>query len=267
MTAVEEEKVAQKKVVQRPRESKLVSFARSWGSLVLVLIVWEIAGRLFDYAWLPPFSEVIARLWQLVVTGELTQHLLSSLTSLGIGFGIALVIGLVVGTLMGLFPAVYTALDVYVNAMLFTPSLIFAPILFAIFGLSDATRIGVVVLYAVFVIIINTATAVRDVEAPLLDMAASYGASQWKTVRKIVLPASYPLVIAGLRLGAGRAVKGMVNGEIFIALVGIGGLATTFGRASNYTGVWAVSLFIMILAVVINQAVSWLEKRLTSWVE
>lgn len=209
----------------------------------------------------------MARLWDMIVTGELTQHLVSSLTSLGIGFLVAIVLGFGVGILMGLFPAVYTALDVYVNAMLFTPSLIFAPILFAVFGLSDATRVGVVVLYALFVIIINTATAVRDVEAPLLDMAASFGASRFTTVRKIILPAAFPLIIAGIRLGAGRAVKGMVNGEIFIALIGIGGLATSFGRGSDYVGVWAISLFIMVLAVLINSVVSWLEQKITGWVD
>ncbi len=252
---------------KRRRENPLRTLWRTTGSLILLMIVWELVGRFMSWQWLPPFSEVLASLGDLIVSGELTQHLLSSLSSLGIGFSIAVVVGISVGLLMGLFPKVYIALDVYVNAMLFTPSLIFAPILFAIFGLSDTTRISVVVMYSLFVIIINTATAVRDVEAPLLDMSASFGASRWQTVRKVVLPASYPLIVAGLRLGAGRAVKGMINGEIFIALVGIGGLASKYGDANDYVRVWAVSLFIMILAVVINQVVSWLESRLTSWVD
>ncbi|MCT1829761.1 ABC transporter permease [Brevibacterium luteolum] len=240
---------------------------RAFGSLLVLLVVWEAVGRASDVVWLPPVSKVVIQLVELFATGELSTHLFASLSSLAIGFSLSLIIGLVVGVLMGLFPSVYTALDVYVNAMLFAPSLIFAPIFFAIFGLSDATRISVVVMYTVFVIIINTATAVRDVEAPLLEMSAVFGANRWKTLRKIVIPASYPLVIAGLRLGAGRAVKGMINGEIFIALVGIGGLAAKYGKAYDFVSLWAISLFIMILAVVINLVVSWLEKRLTSWVE
>jgi NitT/TauT family transport system permease protein len=123
------------------------------------------------------------------------------------------------------------------------------------------------VIYAVFIIIINTAAAVRNVDRPLLEMAASYGANRTTTVLRIVLPDAFPLIIAGLRMGVGRAVKGMVNGEMFIALIGIGGQAARFGKQFDFTSVWAISVFIMILAVAINQVVTWIEKRLTAWVD
>jgi ABC-type nitrate/sulfonate/bicarbonate transport system permease component len=239
----------------------------NWMGMVVIALIWEIAGQIFQQPWLPPLSRVLMRMVELFTTGGLSQHLVASLSSLAIGFAIALVIGLVVGVLMGLFNTIYTALDVYVNAMLFTPGLIFAPILFAIFGLSDATRISVVVIYAVFIIIINTAAAVRNVDRPLIEMAASYGANRRTTVFRIVLPDAFPLIIAGLRMGAGRAVKGMVNGEMFIALIGIGGQAARYGKQFDFTSVWAISVFIMILAVVINQVVTWIEKRLTAWVD
>ncbi len=239
----------------------------NWMGMVAIALIWELAGQIFQQPWLPPLSSVLGRMVQLFTTGGLSQHLVASLSSLAIGFAIALVIGLVVGVLMGLFNWIYTALDVYVNAMLFTPGLIFAPILFAIFGLSDATRISVVVIYAVFIIIINTAAAVRNVDRPLIEMAASYGANRTTTVFRIVLPDAFPLIIAGLRMGVGRAVKGMVNGEMFIALIGIGGQAARFGKQFDFTSVWAISVFIMILAVIINQVVTWIEKRLTAWVD
>jgi NitT/TauT family transport system permease protein len=210
---------------------------------------------------------VLARLVELFVTGDLSQHLVASLSSLVIGFAIALVLGLVIGTLMGIFSTVHAALDVYMNALLFTPGLIFAPILFAIFGLSDATRISVVVIYAVFIIVLNTAAAIRNVDRPLIEMAASYGASRPQTIWRIVLPDAFPLIVAGLRLAVGRAVKGMVNGELFIALVGIGGQAARYGKQFDFVSVWAIAVFIMALAVAINFGVSWLEKRLTSWVD
>ena len=242
-------------------------FVSNWFGMIVIAVIWEFVGRSIRQPWLPPLSEVLERLLYLFVTGDLTQHLVASLTSLAIGFVISLAIGLAVGILMGLFSAVYTALDAYVNALLFAPGLIFAPILFAIFGLSDATRVSVVVIYAVFIIIINTATAIRNVELPLIEMAASFGARRWTTVRRIVLPDAFPLIVAGIRLAAGRAVKGMVNGELFIALVGIGGMASRFGKQFDFTGVWAIAVFIMFLAVVINQFVSILERRLTAWVE
>lgn len=242
-------------------------FLSNWVGLVAIIGFWEVAGQISNLQWLPPFSSVIARLLELIVTGEITPHLVQSLGSLIIGFSIALVLGLLLGFAMGVSKWVNTALDVYVNAMLFTPGLIFAPILFAIFGLSYWTRVGVVVIYAAFIIVINTAAAVRNVDRPLLEMAASYGASRMTTLRRIVLPDAFPLVLAGLRMGVGRAVKGMVNGEIFIALVGIGGMVSGFGKRFDFVSVWALSVFIMILAVVINRGVTYLERRMTGWVE
>lgn len=241
-------------------------FVRNWGSLIVLAIIWEILGHALKLQWLPPISAVIAELFRLLASNELTPHLLSSFSMYLIGFLAAMVVGLIVGTLMGVFSSVFTALDVYVNALFVTPSLIFAPILFAIFGLSDITRISVVFLYCVFVIIINTSSGIRNVDGPLLDMSASYGATRWETVRRIVLPSAFPMVVAGLRLAVGRGVKGMINGEMFIALIGIGGLVSTFSKQYNFSAVWAISLFIMLIAILLNQLVGWIEKRTTSWV-
>lgn len=237
-----------------------------WGSLIVVGIIWEILGHTLQFQWLPPLSEVVAELFRLLFSNELTPHLVSSFSMFGIGFVLAVVVGLTVGTLMGVFSSVFAALDVYVNALFVTPSLIFAPILFAVFGLSDITRFSVVFLYGVFVIIINTAAGIRNVDPPLLEMAASYGASRWETVWRIVLPAAFPMILAGLRLSIGRSVKGMINGEMFIALVGIGGLVSGFSRDYNFAAVWAISLFIMLLAILLNQVVGAVEKKSTSWV-
>ncbi|MGO3146266.1 MAG: ABC transporter permease [Leucobacter sp.] len=241
-------------------------FVLNWGSLVVLGIIWEILGHALKLQWLPPLSAVFAELFRLFASNELPKHLLSSFSMFGIGLGLAIVVGLVVGTLMGVFSTVFAALDIYVNALFVTPSLIFAPILFAIFGLSDITRFSVVFLYGVFVIIINTASGIRNVEAPLLDMAASYGASRWHTVIRVVLPAAFPMILAGLRLSVGRSVKGMVNGEMFIALVGIGGLVSTFSKQYNFSAVWAISLFLMLVAILLNQVVGVIEKKFTNWV-
>lgn len=247
------------------RQAAFWESTSSWWGILALLLIWEVVGRIADLVWLPPVTEVIATLWQLFAEGVIQPHLGASLWSLAVGFAFSLVVGLIIGTLMGLSTTINSALDIFVNAMLFTPALIFAPILFAVFGLSDVTRISVVVLYAMFIIIINTAEGVRNVDEPLLDMAASFGASRFTAVRRIILPSAYPLIIAGLRLGAGRAVKGMINGEMFIALIGLGGLSASYGKSLQFPEVWAMALFIMIVAIVINQVVSLIERKLTAW--
>ena len=153
------------------------------------------------------------------------------------------------------------------HAFFVCPSIVFAPIFFAIFGLSDAARIAIVVVYAMFVIVINTATAIRTVDPSLVEMARSFGCGEAQIFRRILLPASLPLVFAGIRLGVGRAVKGMINGEMLIAFVGLGALAQRYGAQFDAAKVFAVAMVVLVIGLVSNSLVQILENRLTRWTE
>jgi NitT/TauT family transport system permease protein len=190
---------------------------------------------------------------------------MTSLTNLVLGFGVSLGIALVVGLLMGAFRRVEIALDVYVNALLTAPSLVFAPIFFSIWGLGRESIIAVVVMYSCFIMIINTAAGVRSVPRPLVEMGTSFSASRLQLFRYIVLPAATPLIMAGVRLGVGRAVKGMINGEMFIAVVGLGKMVQDAGRQLDAASVLAVLIVIVVVAFVSVAVVQFIDDRLTSW--
>jgi NitT/TauT family transport system permease protein len=97
-------------------------------------------------------------------------------------------------------------------------------------------------------------------------MARVFGAkTEWSVVRKVILPAALPLISAGVRLGMGRCVKGMINGEILIALVGLGGISASFARAYDSEGVFAILLVVIIVAIVADGLVGLLDKRVNSW--
>ena len=231
------------------------------------IVLWEAMGWILAMPWLPPFSTIVLALIQFVQSGVILGNVVTSLQGLAIGFGISLIVGILVGALMGRYRRVEKALDIYVNALLVSPAMIFAPILFAIFGLSGAVRIAVIVLYSVFVIIMNTATAIRTVDPALLEMASSFGANERQIFRRILLPASLPLVFAGIRLGMGRAVKGMINGEMLIAMVGLGALAQRYGSQFEASKVFAIALVVLIIALVCNWVVQIMESRLTRWAD
>ena len=230
-------------------------------------VVWETLGWLLALPWLPPFSQVLASLVQFVESGVILANVAVSLQGLAIGFAISLVAGLAVGALMGRYRRVEQALDVYVYTLFVAPSMIFVPIFFAIFGLSDAVRIAVIVIYSLFVIIINTATAIRTVDPSLVEMARSFGCNERQIFLRILLPASLPLVFAGIRLGMGRAVKGMINGEMFIALVGLGALAQRYGSQFEASKVFAIAMVVLIIALVCNWIVQAAENRLIQWTD
>jgi NitT/TauT family transport system permease protein len=245
-------------------------FRGAWLEVVSLLsgvVLWELLGWLLAMPWLPPFSKIVAALIQFVQSGVILDNVASSLQGLAIGFGISLIVGLFVGALMGRYQRVEKALDIYVNALLISPAMIFAPIFFAIFGLSGAVRIAVIIMYSVFVMIMNTATAIRTVDPALVEMASSFGANERQIFLRILLPASLPLIFAGIRLGMGRAVKGMINGEMLIAMVGLGALAQRYGSQFEAPKVFAIAMVVLIIALVCNWIVQAVENHLTSWVD
>jgi NitT/TauT family transport system permease protein len=239
------------------------------GSTVLALLVgaaaWELVGRVANFPFSPPLSKVLARLVEMIAKGMILDSLVTSLTNLAIGFTISVVFGVAIGLAMGMYRRVNAALDIYVNALLTAPSLVFAPIFFSIWGLDRQSIIAVIVMYAIFVIIINTAAAVQSVPISLIEMARSYNASDWQLFRKVVLPAATPLTMAAIRVGAGSAVKGMVNGEMFIAVVGLGAVVTDAGRRFDATSVLAVLIVMIVVAFALIKLVQIVDARLTSW--
>jgi NitT/TauT family transport system permease protein len=234
-------------------------------ALLVLAVVWEAIGQGLRFPWLPPLSKVLVTLRQLSDQGVIWTNLLASLRSLAIGFAVALVFGLVVGTLMGRYRRVEYAIGIYVQALVFAPSIIFAPIFFTLFGLSDITRIAVVFLYSAFIMAVNTQAAVRNVDRSLVEMAVVFGASERRIVTRVIVPAALPLIMAGVRLGAGRAVKGMINGEAFIALVGLGALVETYGTQFAADKVLALLIVIVGVSLIVASLVQAIDRRLTRW--
>jgi NitT/TauT family transport system permease protein len=234
-------------------------------SLVGGALLWEALGRVLRLAWLPPLSQVLADLQLLVASGEILTNLATSLQALAVGFSLSLVVGLVVGLLMGRYRRVEQALDLYVNMLLVAPSMIFVPIFFAVFGLSDVTRVAVIFTYTVFVIIINTMTGIRTVDSALVEMARSFGASERHILLRILLPGALPLVFAGIRLGMGRAIKGMINSEMFITFIGLGALAERYGAQFQSSKVFAIAVVVLFVALIANWIIQRLDDAFTHW--
>jgi NitT/TauT family transport system permease protein len=241
----------------RPRFSNTIGFV----SVVFGLAAWEAAGHLIAAPFLPPLSAVLRAGWIMAAGGELHAALLASLGSLMIGFTAAAVVGLSVGTLMGRFRTVESLIDPLLDPLMAAPALIYVPVFFAIFGVSRLSQVAVIFVYAVFVIAATTFAAVRSVDKSLVEMAQSFGANGWQLFRFVVLPGTRPLVMTGLRVGVARAVKGMINGEMFITLSGLGAIVRQRGSRFEADYVLAIVLVIVVVAVGLTVAVNRFENR------
>ncbi len=231
------------------------------------MLAWELVGQIANVSFFPPLSAVVIRLFELTADGQIISNLASSLLNLAIGFTISVVFGILIGMAMGAYRKVEMALDFYVFALLTAPTLVLAPLFFSIFGSSNPrpTIIGVIILYTIFIVIVNTTAAIRNVPAPLIEMGRSYCANERQLFTKIILPAATPLIMAGIRLGMGRAVKGMINGEMFIAIVGLGAVVKKAGIRFDSEAVLGVLILIIIVAMILTKVVQLVDKRLTGW--
>ena len=234
-------------------------------SIVTLAILWEIAGRTLDSVLIPPLSQIGSAWLRLLISGKLLSNLVMSLGTLAAGFFLAVILGIIVGLLMGRFRGVEHFLDLYINAFMSAPMTAFVPVLILWFGLGVESRIAVVFLFAFFVIVINTLTGVKQVDRTFLEMARSFGAKETEVFFKIILPAAMPAIMAGVRLGMGRAVKGMVAAEMLLTLTGIGAMIMQYGSAFATDSLFAVVLTILIIAMMTMKLVQILDQRLTGW--
>jgi ABC-type nitrate/sulfonate/bicarbonate transport system permease component len=248
-----------------PSGSAVEAIAWPVASLALLALFWELIARIVDVSFIPSFLAVMERLIELLKSGAIFDSLLESLSNLAIGLVIAVVLGTVIGALMGMSAKFNAALDLYVNILLITPKLIFAPLLFGLFGLGRIVLIILVVLFALVYIIMNTADAMRLVSASLIEMAETLNASKWQIFVKIIVPSSVPMMMTGFLVAVPRAVKGMIYGEMFLAAVGLGAIVISAGKQFDATTVLAMFVFIISLAFCLLGLFNLLERRVRTW--
>lgn len=217
--------------------------------IALFLVVWQIVGKREGDFFLAPPTSVIGAFGDVVRNGELADAVGSTAVGIVLGFAIAAVLGVTIGTLMGTSRAVAATLNPFVSAGYVIPEAAMVPLLIIWFGLGTTPRVIAVVLFAVFEIIVSTYAGVRNVDASLSEVARSFGAGPVQVFRRVVLMAALPYIFAGLRMGAARAVKGMVVAELLFAATGIGGAIETSANAYRTDKVMVYVIVITVLGI------------------
>ena len=226
-----------------------------------ILVAWQITAVAKGEFFLPTIPQTVRGFGELFTEGYATE-LLGTLRQLVVGFLIALVVAIPVGVLMGRFRFVEDVLAPYVNTLFVTPKQALLPVLIVAVGIGFWYRTWVVVLFAVFFPIINTAAGVRYVDQELRETARAFETNRWRMFSRVYLPASAPFVVAGIRLGFGMAMKGMVIAELWI-FAGAGNLLETFSRSPLRLDLYyPLVLLIIAFAVVVNELLKWAERRL-----
>ena len=236
-------------------------------SFAVILLAWESVVRL---GWVNPFfvsqpSAVAASLSRAARSGELGHNLAGSFREFAIGYGLSVVVGILAGALAGRFRTVEYALDPFLWFLYSAPLIAFYPIFVLWFGLGVPTVIALTFLLSVPQIAASTLNGIQNVNPGLIRAARSLGAAEGDLLWKVVLPASVPVIVAGLRLGIGRALMGVVVGELFGATAGLGYSISYYGALLKTTDMIASLVVIVVLGVLCTQGLSALEARFDSW--
>ena len=120
---------------------------------------------------------------------------------------------------------------------------------------------------AFFIMVINTRGGMRAIDPDHVDMARLFGATERQIFQKILLPGALPLTMAGLRLGIGRGIKGMVKGEMFIAVFGLGAMLRRYGSRFDAEHVFAIILVVVAVALVCSGLLRLFERRFVHWTD
>jgi NitT/TauT family transport system permease protein len=200
-----------------------------------------------------------------VVSGSIRDHLLYSMTNLGIGLVIACVIGIPAGLLMGGNRVIERILSPYVWAMASLPRIALTPLFILFLGFTMKMELTIIVLSAVFPIIINAWAGVKTTEKSLLAAARVFGASRRELYMKVVLPYTLPFIISGIQQGIGRGLIGVVIAEIFGGSHGLGYLVNRAADTFNSALMYAVLFLLVVVSLTLVQLTRWLEAYVAPW--
>ena len=236
-------------------------------SLIGIGIVWQLV---VDLGLINPFfvsrpTDVFNELLLQAQSGILFRNIAESLKSFGLALGLAASVGIVLGLLAGWFRDVEAALNPFIWFKYSAPTIAFYPIFIAFLGYGTPTIVAIAFLFALTSIYANTLSGIRNADRDLVRAAHAFGARPADIFLKVVLPGSVPIVVAGLRLGVGRALTGVVVAELFGATAGLGFSIAQHSQRLQTNKMMVSILVIIILGVILTQILSWLEKRTDAW--
>lgn len=239
-----------------------------WASAVFVLVIWQIGTTVgfFDRQFFSAPSSVVVAGYHAIQTHDFWYDVYVSFgKEFLVGYVAAVAAAVPFGLLTGWFRRCQYFFDPMLNALNATPRIALLPVIVVWFGLGIESKV-VIVFVGVFIsVALNTFDGVRTVDRNQLDVARSFGASTLRRLTSVVLPSVIPFALVGMRLGVGRGVEGVMVGEFYTSTAGLGYFVLRAGRALEVDQLIFGAVVITIIALLMFQGVSRLERRFTAW--
>ena len=234
---------------------------KTLASLAVWFAVWEAVGRARLSTIVPPFSAVVEAAFEIAPTEKFGKAAIITLRSFGLGMLFALLVGIPLGIAMARVKSIGRILGMWVNIFVSAPISALVPILMAVIGIGETTVVVTVFLFAVFVITLDTQVGITHADRSLVEMARSFGATRSQLYQKVLLLSALPEILAGVRLGAIRGVKGVVIGQLLVAIIGVGELFETYSNNFLMEEFWALVVIVFLFAFAVSETIAYFERR------
>lgn len=237
-------------------------------AVIIFLTAWELVGNtlgLINPMFMSAPSLIGKAAVQLFASGEIWNDLRVSGIEFGWGYVLSVIVGVPFGIACGWYKKMAYIFDPFINAMNATPRVALLPLVIIWLGIGILSKVGIIFLGAVFPILINARDGVKTTPYNLLTAARSFGASEWQIFRSVVLPSTVPFIITGLRLGVGRALIGVMVGELYAATAGIGFMITVAGATFQTDKVFVGILIFATTGMFCMELLNRLEVKFDKW--
>jgi NitT/TauT family transport system permease protein len=234
-------------------------------SFIGFLLLWQVISMNVPPIILPSPLKVAAAFVELTVSGELIRATAQTVWPFAIGLIIAFVLGTALGLLLGIFRPAARILDPYIFVFWSIPNIAWLPLFIAWFGVGQLTLIVFVFVSAFFPQLLTVESGAKEADIFLVEVARSLGGTKREILHVVVLPAALPYIFAGLRIAVGRALVGIIVGQLLIVATGIGYMFQFYGETLSLAKYFAPLIVIAALAVLLNRAVNWAELALIPW--
>ena len=252
--------------VRRPHSRLPRSLQRLLGPLVL-LAAWQLLSTLhiFDPRTTPAPWTVVTTAWTLLASGELQTHLWASLQRVLAGLALGLGVGLTGAIASGLSRAGENIVDANMEILRAVPNFALLPVLIAWFGIGEDSKIILISLGVLVAIYINTYSAIRNVDASLIEAATTFGVKRRELITTVILPGALPGFLVGLRIALTSAWLALIFAETINAPLGLGRMMSDAREYFRIDIIFVLLASYAILGLLSLSLVRYLESRLLQW--
>jgi len=236
-------------------------------SILAGLALWEFLSRVVvaNALFLAAPTQIFAAIYNLAITGQLWPHITISAAEFAIGYVIASLLGIGIGFAMASSEVGKKILQPWIAGLYATPTIALAPLFILWLGIGIWSKVLVVIFLVLFPVTINTEAGLRTTSARLTEMLRSFGATPWQIFFKLSLPSAVPFILAGLKLGIGRGLIGVVVAELFGSRAGLGRLISQSADAFNMPELFAGVVILAVAGIVMTAGFTRLERMVVPW--